>query len=128
MRISDWSSDVCSSDLDVDRTIRFGFCETHPAPFPSSRPQPASGVPFRLASVLALAVEADAEEFEAMVDEAIAQGAGDFSLQPLALPVGELHTSPRSDERRGGEEGVRTCRHRWLPSHKKKKDLEKKYT
>src|SRR3546814_9332846 len=91
MRISDWSSDVCSSDLDVDRTIRFGFCETHPAPFPSSRPQPASGVPFRLASVLALAVEADAEEFEAMVDEAIAQGAGDFSLQPLDLLVGEFH-------------------------------------
>src|SRR3546814_19887073 len=91
MRISDWSSDVCSSDLDVDRTIRFGFCETHPAPFPSSRPQPASGVPFRLASVLALAVEADAEEFEAMVDEAIAQGAGDFSLQPPDLLVGEFH-------------------------------------
>src|SRR3546814_20614060 len=88
MRISDWSSDVCSSDLDVDRTIRFGFCETHPAPFPRSRPQPASGVPFRLASVLALAVEAYAEEFEAMVDEAIAQGAGDFSLQPLDRLVG----------------------------------------
>src|SRR3546814_5427795 len=33
------------SSGDVDRTIRFGFCETHPAPFPSSRPQPASGVP-----------------------------------------------------------------------------------
>src|SRR3546814_5031840 len=80
---------------DVDRTIRFGFCETHPAPFPSSRPQPASGVPFRPASVFALAVEADAGEFEAMVDAAIARAAGDATRRPPALSSGDSTPTPR---------------------------------
>src|SRR3546814_10960742 len=97
---------------DVDRTSRFGFCETHPAPFPSSRPQPASGVPFRLASVLALAVEADAEEFEAMVAEAIAQGAGAFSLHPRDLLVGEFHHLARLHVAEVVALGRASCRER----------------
>src|SRR3546814_12914791 len=31
----------------------------------------------------------------------------------------------RSEERRVGKEGVRTCRYRWSPYHKKKKKKEK---
>src|SRR3546814_21015694 len=30
--------------------------------------------------------------------------------------VGEMHLGRRSEERRGGKEGVSTCRSRWLPT------------
>src|SRR3546814_12766035 len=30
MRISDWSSDVCSSDLDVDRALGLGLADVEP--------------------------------------------------------------------------------------------------
>src|SRR3546814_15623387 len=34
----------------------------------------------------------------------------------------------RSEERRGGKEGVRTCRSRWWPNHQKKKSSKHKKT
>src|SRR3546814_16720610 len=39
-----------------------------------------------------------------------------------ALPQGAPFTRARSEERRVGKECVSTCRSRWAPSHKKKKD------
>src|SRR3546814_16424437 len=40
--------------------------------------------------------------------------------------VGPAGNADRSEERRVGKEGVRTCRSRWAPSHKKKKKKKKK--
>src|SRR3546814_4039313 len=77
MRISDWSSDVCSSDLSQDGYARKylkigGFAHTRPARSRSGAA--ASGWPYCSAG-----------------------------------------TRPRSEERRGGKEGVSTCRSRWSP-------------
>src|SRR3546814_17842019 len=39
-----------------------------------------------------------------------------------AVGIAYLNTVGRSEERRVGKEGVSTCRSRWSPDHKKKKD------
>src|SRR3546814_4470308 len=81
MRISDWSSDVCSSDL-AGQGHRFAIA-----------PHETTGEP-------ALADGAEqADHHEGQAD--------------LARPPAEA----RSEERRGGEECVRTCRSRWSPYH-----------
>src|SRR3546814_15144047 len=98
MRISDWSSDVCSSDLAVivSRKLRGLACAApahavKPSPrarsatHPSSTPQ----VPARRTS-------------RGMVDT-------------------------RSEERRVGKECVSTCRSRWSPYHEKKKTSRKQH-
>src|SRR3546814_20588580 len=72
MRISDWSSDVCSSDLPSSAR---------------SRPTPPPGT-------------------------------GGSAPWPPA----PTWCRRRSEERRVGEEGVRTCRYRWSPAHEKKKN------
>src|SRR3546814_19281659 len=86
MRISDWSSDVCSSDLEVeqqagDDTVGNGHLVAAPA-------QPAAG-----------------------------------HLQPKVDAGGTLGRR-RSEERRVGNECVRTCRPRWSPDHKKNKNTK----
>src|SRR3546814_12131273 len=95
MRISDWSSDVCSSDLraGADRLHAFG----------NAFEQPSAVV----------VVEVDHRRAQAVARE-----------QPrLGRAVG-LHVAvvvKRSEERRVGKECVSTCRSRWSPYHSKKK-------
>src|SRR3546814_18257523 len=95
MRISDWSSDVCSSDLVVVR----GRNEKRFLP--------------GLATVTAAqdpAVVAD-RQHELVVEE--------FDLgqsrAALRLHLGLMPRSLRSEERRVGTECVSTCRSRWSP-------------
>src|SRR3546814_12238121 len=103
MRISDWSSDVCSSDL-VQAQRR------HHAQ----------------ADVAAADVADVADRFlqrsQALDDLA------DFHEQRMRLvggdqapahqgEQGEAELGLRSEERRGGTEGVSTCRYRWSPYH-----------
>src|SRR3546814_20537595 len=98
MRISDWSSDVCSSDLpfrfDVARTpndhVAFGF-----------------GPHFCLGASLARL------EISVMLEELVTR------LPDLALadPGASPDLRPRSEERRVGKECVSTCRSRWSPYH-----------
>src|SRR3546814_14969244 len=92
MRISDWSSDVCSSDLLVDRQ------RIHVGP---QRDR--------------LAVVGAADQ---LADEA---GDGDAAghLDPEGFEL--LRHEVRSEERRVGKECVSTCRSRWSPSHYKNK-------
>src|SRR3546814_10033801 len=86
MRISDWSSDVCSSDLEC-----FGS--------PSFSPWPE--VEFVRPRAFWLAVE-----------HHIIGGDGvGIQDQLLRLRAVEI----RSDERRVGKESVSTCRFRWSP-------------
>src|SRR3546814_15087618 len=93
MRISDWSSDVCSSDL------RFRLGDGDPSDLVELVRQPATDP---------AAVEAACELFEAAgLQVAVC---GDFAGRIL---------DRRSEERRVGKECVSTCRSRWSPYHSK---------
>src|SRR3546814_14485514 len=99
MRISDWSSDVCSSDLQAEFR--------HVAPGVAA---PAFGLAHRVEAHL----ESVAVRYETR--HALAQ-------QALLVAIVEIHLYPsaqspsRSEERRVGKECVRTCRSRWSPYH-----------
>src|SRR3546814_18224422 len=98
MRISDWSSDVCSSDL--ARIMHRDGAVAHQHVAPHRRPESAMD-----------AGEAGLAEMKAgcmrKVDHAERP-----DIQPSRLPPG-----PRSEERRVGNECVSTCRTRWSPYH-----------
>src|SRR3546814_13274483 len=108
MRISDWSSDVCSSDL-VDFPTRVGMIKSF---FDRYQIYP------EIVSQLDLAVDMDTTVKAATaLFETLRNIFGD-SLENLAL-------FERSEERSVGKECVSTCRSRWLPYHIKKKTIEK---
>src|SRR3546814_20051296 len=101
MRISDWSSDVCSSDLQANSE-----------------------------KLLEYLTQAELEQLLKASSEAIAKGLMVLSDEPLLfvhmaafaswlrmLPPQYLAEVVRSDERRVGKECVSTCRSRWSPSH-----------
>src|SRR3546814_15987129 len=112
MRISDWSSDVCSSDLSTD-VASLGL-------------ETAQGL------VLTTAFDVDqndaTKEFSARFKERDGSNptmvqAGVYSAVLHYLKAVEA-TGPtdadpvmRSGERRGGTECVSTCRSRWSPNH-----------
>src|SRR3546814_18248873 len=103
MRISDWSSDVCSSDLQ---------------PMPAGNVAVAS---FQTATLrLAMApISAWSADTWSMIVYVVAV------IGIVALMLG---LSWRSEERRVGKECVRTCRSRWSPYHTKKKSKYSKST
>src|SRR3546814_10599143 len=89
LRISDWSSDVCSSDLN------------HPSQnCPSSRCSKRNGQ--RGTDDCPLLVQPPSAGFDFT-------GIG-LGMQPSLAPL-------RSEERRVGKECVSTCRSRWSPYH-----------
>src|SRR3546814_11932501 len=102
MRISDWSSDVCSSDLTV------------------------SSVEFFLAVAVSLAFI-----WQLGIDDILGPTLGLIIGGVVAAPIGAMMAkrfSPkvmlmlvgtvlRSEERRVGKECVGTCRSRWSPYH-----------
>src|SRR3546814_15685802 len=99
MRISDWSSDVCSSDLyhqlePLSSNQHEGF-----------KTRAADTAPF-LAKAHAIPITVD--EFVACQ-----------RFYPIVFSVGEnpVPLALRSEERRVGKECVSTCRSRWSPSH-----------
>src|SRR3546814_11077145 len=96
MRISDWSSDVCSSDLlaIVVAFIVLSILRWRAAMIATGK---AAERMFQLAE------EADARK---RMDKAGADARADGAS--------------RSEERRVGKERVRTCRSRWTPDHYKK--------
>src|SRR3546814_14980941 len=101
MRISDWSSDVCSSDL-ARLLIE----------------------PLMPALIVRRATRADF----ARMHECLAKGEQAQTIEGFELWDGELHQAlalathnhfflQRSEERRVGKECVSTCRSRWSPYH-----------
>src|SRR3546814_14546994 len=103
MRISDWSSDVCSSDLPAGayggpQCVVFVECEfTH---------RPRGGIP----APSLVAVHANPGD------------QSQFSVAAFKCIFNKYagHTQPRqvrSEERRVGKECVSTCRSRWSPYH-----------
>src|SRR3546814_16028600 len=105
MRISDWSSDVCSSDL-----IEVGFV-AHARP-PLSEKTTHRPVPrFRCAAPSVT----EPESFHRLRETAYPFGG--LGPGPKALSRVSKPHAVRSEARRVGKECVRTCRSRWAPYH-----------
>src|SRR3546814_1067002 len=97
MRISDWSSDVCSSDL-ATRAL--------------SRDSATGNIPVLIVST---------KNMDTDRAWGLRQGAKDYIVKPpnedaLVARINEL-VGARSEERRVGNECVSTCRARWSPCH-----------
>src|SRR3546814_4674431 len=100
MRISDWSSDVCSSDLPESAGWRSGSIHT-------GKPETRS-----------LNMEATTVAIVTGASRGLGQALALGLLQPgtRLMTVARSHDE-RSEERRVGKECVGTCRFRWLPYH-----------
>src|SRR3546814_7995071 len=96
MRISDWSSDVCSSDLGVTKPSPVTTIRRIVIPFVGPCPRKGPHQIGRRASIkkASRSLRASARDREA----------------------GNAWTA-RSEERRVGKECVSTCRYRWSPEH-----------
>src|SRR3546814_17373877 len=107
MRISDWSSDVCSSDLDGEVNRR------------ADREEP--GIP----TVEVVELEGFDADSSPQADPWIEVSFGDADgrRRSMELGFGALYVR-RSDARRVGKQSVSTCRSRWSPYHYKKKKYE----
>src|SRR3546814_12903059 len=103
MRISDWSSDVCSSDL-VARQLLPGIQVDEVVEHRRRL------VPARVVVELGGLVEAEGEVVVGADPLGRIDGAG---LQGR----GNLAARQRSEERRVGKEGGSPCRSRWSPEH-----------
>src|SRR3546814_19571412 len=107
MRISDWSSDLCSSDL-LAALVHAGRRRDLP---PAVR---------EAAGEVGLRPRLDAGRFAVHQP---GDGLGVLGAQPPS--AGAARERPeRSEERREGKEGVSTCRFRWWQYHSKKKTKE----
>src|SRR3546814_18301139 len=135
MRISDWSSDVCSSDLDFAETV-----------VPELEPAIGGEHPERLEQIVE-GRGADAQQrvararklhllgaiLEHQQQPAIGQRLREHPKMRAARQVPMLLDRilvgvERSDERRVGKECVRTCRSRRSPYHYKKKQSRQSKT
>src|SRR3546814_14942491 len=104
MRISDWSSDVCSSDLPfmpfITEELWTGLGDRSDYPLITAKwPEPKT--------------ERDADASDS-VDWLIKL------ITEIRSARSEMNIAPsakRSEERRVGKECVSTCRSRWSPSH-----------
>src|SRR3546814_12188476 len=143
MRISDWSSDVCSSDLrarDRDAAARrasrrlAGLAASHrdrrallrrraarhlrnmaqPPPLPLQTAQKEPDMTKKSADLL---VGELADHFARVLDAVLPSGKLALVDFPDHSNVGDSAIWLRSEERRVGKECVSTCRSRWLPDH-----------
>src|SRR3546814_14031672 len=116
MRISDWSSDVCSSDLG-NVSLSAGGDVTYNN----------DGVVFGSASLVSQGTDnATTSSNTTKVSTAIATppaldvvttSVEDKSTTVTTHTGGNVTGTYRSEERRVGKECVRTCRSRWPPKH-----------
>src|SRR3546814_20228618 len=97
MRISDWSSDVCSSDL-TRRAFENGRIDL----------SEAEG----LADLLMAETQSQRRAALALAGGALSRRVADWQARILSLSA----PLERSEGRRVGAECVRTCRSRWRPS------------
>src|SRR3546814_20513656 len=110
MRISDWSSDVCSSDLFL--LVEFG---EHTARIEQSlldrgvvlRPMAGYGLP--QCSRISVGSAEENRRLLATLDDFLASSPG--------LARCPIRRASRSEERRVGKECVSECKFRWAPYH-----------
>src|SRR3546814_11854953 len=100
MRISDWSSDVCSSDL---------------RPAGRRKREKSCGWSWSLLNISLSRYKSLELNRNCLPDK---RG----SVAAPAATRGTLFSADRSEERRVGKECVSTCRSRWSPYPKKKKE------
>src|SRR3546814_20866518 len=105
MRISDWSSDVCSSDLATHRHGQQEAAHHHVQP--------------EILGVLDGAAKMDAQPGAQHPKGPEGKTAAQQKAEARLATV-----EGRSEERRVGKECVSTCRSRWSPYHSKKKNLQ----
>src|SRR3546814_14442536 len=98
MRISDWSSDVCSSDL-KDNGVDVWAMTDH---------DEIRGIAEARAAAQALSLP-----FVSGVE--ISTTWSNQTVHIVGLQIDETNTALRSEERRVGKECVRTCRSQWSP-------------
>src|SRR3546814_12378143 len=125
MRISDWSSDVCSSDLhaEVFKVRRTGICRG------------IRGLRTQLAAQLDVVGRQRLQPgiVTGKGRRRCAEAADQRERRRRAAPRAQLTTNLSngdavvpdtisSDDRRVGEEGVSTCNARWTPDNSKKKN------
>src|SRR3546814_14697850 len=103
MRISDWSSDVCSSDL--AKKERCAVCWS----------QRLTAEPCMRAWDGSCILPTPRPSFQR------------FDAARYILGATKRAPNNRSEERRVGKECVSTCRSRWSPYHSKKKKNNKEY-
>src|SRR3546814_15817388 len=102
MRISDWSSDVCSSDLNIGAIVRAGIENREMVSVIGINIEKVFTLTFGLGAWLAGIAGGLAAPIMGVTP---AMG---FDILPIAF---------RSEARRGGKECVSTCRSRWTPDH-----------
>src|SRR3546814_11396839 len=117
VRISDWSSDVCSSDrawMSAGRQQRTcGRGADHLAQITMPKV-------WRIESALIRQTAATIVGMPIMMFENSRDTPNRKAATPATKPSGPLtpwFTTMRSDERRVGKEWVSTCRSRWSPQH-----------
>src|SRR3546814_11890479 len=132
IRISSWSSDVCSSDRAAIAFRRVAVSAAEEAgPFTSAAASPCVSDPPRpLVTGETLILDSARAAFS------LSGGHGDIVLLELAvqppsrLPIRAYDTATgrpvhRSEERRVGKEGGSKCRSWWSPENEKKKKKKK---
>src|SRR3546814_12121352 len=115
MRISDWSSDVCSSDLpphrpDFGQAGEFpGQLREHPVNQPMLLAPPHQPVrnPPRAAGIANIL----------LARPGLLQIVRPLAARGKQVDLKHQHIVIRSEERRGGKECVSTCSSRWSPYH-----------
>src|SRR3546814_11906428 len=116
MRISDWSSDVCSSDLIIGGVL-----------LPAARVVKGAGTGARLINNAATGAlyggisgagqgDGFVERAGNALEGAAVGGAIGLAADPL-IRAGSKVAGNRSEARRVGKECVSTCRSRWSPYH-----------
>src|SRR3546814_15742433 len=108
MRISDWSSDVCSSDLLGVAVTACGDDDVNAVATTAASEEPVSGT-------LVVTCTADTTEVDGGT---VAAGPDGVRVRVVDESGDGLQVrTERSDERRVGKECVSTCRSRWGPEH-----------
>src|SRR3546814_14552198 len=112
MRISDWSSDVCSSDL-ADQLAVSNMPIAHEMPAANGMKMVHFGTSPKMSSYLLFFGVGD---FERMAKKS-ESGAEVGIVAPRGSGEQARFALDRSEERRGGKECVSTCRTGWAPYH-----------
>src|SRR3546814_9468707 len=103
MRISDWSSDVCSSDL--------GLTPINASASPPAQPVACTfnGTPKASIPGFQIKVYQGSTDVSALASYGTVEASG--------ISGAAVDSDGRSEERRVGKECVSTCRSRWSPYH-----------
>src|SRR3546814_11329156 len=120
MRISDWSSDVCSSDLSLAEAVNGSSGKTvlYTPVFEFGNVVEAAK-----SKDLVQQVDSIVIHWTKQLKNVLNNHDNPTQAAELTGPLDEINF--RSEERRVGKECVSTCRSRWSPYHAKKKKIKK---